>query len=122
MKTSMVGALIVAGAVGYSFTAGAQEAGRGQGAKPAPTAQAETQKPAAAKEHTMTGCVQKGAEAGTFVVANSEAKGPKMIGIIESKEDLAPHVGHTIDITGMAVPAKEVASMKLKAAKADHYM
>jgi hypothetical protein len=118
MKTSLVGALIVAGAVGFGLTATAQDK---PGAKPAPGAQADTQKPAA-KEHTMTGCLQKGADANTYVVVNSEAKGPKMIGIVESKENLAPHVGHKIDITGVAVSAKEVDSLKTKPAKGDHYM
>ncbi|HEY7500770.1 MAG TPA: hypothetical protein VH740_19765 [Vicinamibacterales bacterium] len=76
----------------------------------------------APKEHTMTGCVQKGASADTFVLTNTEAKGPKTIGIVESKENLAPHVGHVIAITGTDVPAKEAESAKSKPAKADHYM
>ena len=76
----------------------------------------------AAKEHTMTGCVQKGTTADTFVLANTEAKGPKMIAVVTSKEDLAPHVGHVIAITGTDVPAKEAESAKPTPAKADHYM
>ena len=85
--------------------------------EPKPTAPAGE-----AKEHTMTGCLQKGTEPGTFVVQNTEAKGPKMIGILESKDKLDPHVGHKIAITGSPVPEKEVATMKTKPAKADHYM
>jgi hypothetical protein len=76
----------------------------------------------AAKEHTMTGCVQKGTSADTFALTNTEAKGPKTIGIVESKENLAPHVGHVIAITGTAVPAKEAESAKPTPPKADHYM
>ena len=75
-----------------------------------------------AKEHTMTGCVQKGTSADTFVLTNTDAKGPKTIGIVESKENLAPHVGHVIAITGTDVPAKEAESAKPTPPKADHYM
>jgi hypothetical protein len=73
------------------------------------------------KEHTMGGCLQKGDTADTFVVMNAAEKGPRRIGIIESKANLAPHVGHHIDITGTGVPNKEAESMK-NAPKADHYM
>ena len=73
------------------------------------------------KEHTMSGCLQKGSVEGSYVVQNSAEKGPKMIGIISSKDNLAPHVGHTIDITGTAVPNDKAAAMKT-APKADHYM
>jgi hypothetical protein len=75
-----------------------------------------------AKEHTMTGCVQKGTSADSFVLTNTEAKGPKTIAVVESKENLAPHVGHVIAITGTDVPAKEAESAKTKPPKADHYM
>ena len=51
---------------------------------------AQDEKKPPAKEHSMTGCEQKGSTAETFVVANSEAKGPKLIGIVESKDNLAP--------------------------------
>ena len=72
-------------------------------------------------EHTMQGCVAKGATANTFIVNNTAPKGPKVIGILESKENLGPHVGHKIDITGTAVPNAEAEKMK-NAPKADHYM
>jgi hypothetical protein len=77
---------------------------------------------AAPKEHTMTGCLQKGSEPGTFVVMNTAEKGPKTIGITESTANLAPHVGHKVDITGVGVPNKEAESATPKPAKADHYM
>ena len=76
----------------------------------------------AAGEHTMTGCVQKGATATTGVVQNTAEKGPKVIGIVGSKATLAPHAGHKVDIVGVDVPAAEVAKMKPVPAKADHYM
>ena len=85
----------------------------------AATAQ-ETKKPAA--EHTMAGCVQKGATATTGVIQSTAEKGPKMIGILDSKATLAPHVGHKVEITGTAVPAAEAEAMKPAPAKADHYM
>jgi hypothetical protein len=105
MKAFVAGSVLVASVVTFSLTAVAQE-----GMKPP------------AKEHSMTGCVQKGSTAETFVVANSEPKGPKLIGIVESKQNLAPHVGHMITITGVDVPAKEAESQKPKPDKADHYM
>jgi hypothetical protein len=104
----LVGTLVVSCAVGYAAIAAAQ----------APPAK-EAQKPAA-KEHTMTGCLQKGATADTYVLMNTEPKGPKVTAIVETTAKLAPHVGHKIDITGTDIPAKEAESMK--AQKADHYM
>ena len=73
------------------------------------------------KEHTMGGCLQKGSAEGSYVVMNAAEKGPKVIGIVSSKDNLAPHVGHHIDITGTAVPNDKAAAMK-NAPKADHYM
>src|SRR4051812_24217739 len=82
------------------------------------SAQDAMKKPAA--EHTMTGCVEKGATATMGMVQNTAEKGPKMIGIVDSKATLAPHVGHKVEITGVNVPAAE--AEKSKAPKADHYM
>jgi hypothetical protein len=95
-------ALLAAFALALPFTAVAQD-------KPAP------------KEHTMTGCLQKGATADFFIVENTAEKGPKTIGIVASKANLAPHVGHKIDIIGVAVPVAEAEKMK-GAPKAPHYM
>jgi hypothetical protein len=78
--------------------------------------------PGGQKEHTMTGCLQKGTGEGAFVVQNTAEKGPKMIGIVSSTAPLAAHVGHKIDITGTAVPNKEAESMTPTPPKADHYM
>jgi hypothetical protein len=80
----------------------------------------DTKKPPA--EHTMTGCLQKGATAGVGLVQNTAEKGPKTISIVESKDNLAPHVGHKIDIVGVNVPAAEAEAMKPAPPKADHYM
>ena len=80
----------------------------------------DTKKPPA--EHTMTGCLQKGATATMGTVQNTAEKGPKTIGIVDSKADLAPHAGHKIDIVGVNVPATEAEAMKPAPPKADHYM
>ena len=105
MKKRIAGSLIAVCVVGFSLAAVAQD-----------------EKKPPAKEHSMTGCLQKGSTADTFVVANTEPKGPKLIGITESKDKLAPHVGHKMTITGVDVPAKEAESAKPKPDKADHYM
>lgn len=76
---------------------------------------------AAPKEHSMTGCLKKGTEAGTYMVTDVEGKGPKSIGIVSSSVNLAPHVGHKIEVTGTAVPPKE-AETDSKVPKAPHYM
>jgi len=101
MRASIVAALVVSGAFALALTVEARQAGQ------------------APKEHTMTGCLQKTADG--FVVQNTAEKGPKTIGIVESKEKLDAHVGHKIDITGTAVPNKE-AEDKKGTPKAAHYM
>jgi len=73
-------------------------------------------------EHTMTGCVQKGATATQGVLQNTAEKGPKLIGVVDSKATLAPHVGHKVEVTGTAVPTAEAEAMKPAPPKADHYM
>jgi hypothetical protein len=76
----------------------------------------------APKEHTMTGCLEKGTTDKTFLVSSTAEKGPKTIGIVSSEANLAPHVGHKIDITGTAVPTAEAEKMTPAPPKADHYM
>ncbi len=75
---------------------------------------------AAPKEHSMTGCLAKGTEAGTYVLTDLE-KGPKSVGIVSSTANLAPHVGHKVELTGTAVPTKD-AEADSKVPKAPHYM
>lgn len=79
-------------------------------------------KPAMPAEHTMTGCLAKGATADTFIVTSTAEKGPKTIGIVSSKAALAGHVGHKIDIVGVNVPKAEAEAAKPKPPAADHYM
>lgn len=109
MRPSPVQAFVAACVMAFGVSVLAQE-------KPTEKPQASGQ-----KEHTMGGCLQKGDAPDTYVVMNAAEKGPRRIGIVESKANLAPHVGHHIDITGTGVPTKEAQSMK-NAPKADHYM
>lgn len=103
MKKWMASGAIAVAALALSVAVNAQD-------KPAP------------KEHTMTGCLAKGSTPDSFIVTSTAEKGPKTIGIVSSKANLAPHVGHKIDITGTAVPVKEAESAKPKPPAADHYM
>jgi hypothetical protein len=101
MKRFMMAALVVSCAFGIMLGVQAQQA--------------------APKEHSMTGCLKAGTEAGTFMVTDVEGNGPKSIGIVSSSVNLAPHVGHKIEVTGTAVPPKE-AETDAKVPKAPHYM
>jgi hypothetical protein len=103
MNKWMTSGAIAAAALALSVVVSAQD-------KPAP------------KEHTMTGCLAKGATADSFIVTSTAEKGPKTIGIVSSKAPLAGHVGHKIDITGTAVAKEAAESAKPKPPAADHYM
>src|SRR6266436_6910622 len=74
----------------------------------------------APKEHSMTGCLRAGTADGSYMLSDLE-KGPKSVGIVSSTANLAPHVGHKIEVTGTAVPAKAAEADK-NVPKADHYM
>jgi hypothetical protein len=68
-------------------------------------------------EHSMTGCLAKGDDAGTFKLTNLE-KGPKEVVIAETTANLAPHLGHKVEITGIVVPGKDKThTMKVTAVK-----
>ncbi len=68
-------------------------------------------------EHSMTGCLAKGDDAGTFKLTDLE-KGPKEVVIAETTANLAPHLGHKVEITGVAVPGKDKThTMKVTAVK-----
>jgi hypothetical protein len=75
----------------------------------------------AAKVHSMIGCLEAGPTAGSYMLTNV-AKGPKTVGIVSSTPDLAPHVGHKLEITGTAVPEKEALTENKDVPKAPHYM
>jgi hypothetical protein len=96
MKALIVPLIIAASVLGFETSAEAQGA------------------PA---EHSMTGCLAKGDDAGTFKLTNLD-KGPKEVVIAESSANLAPHLGHKVEITGVAVPGKDKAhTMKVTAVK-----
>ena len=68
-------------------------------------------------EHSMTGCLAKGDDAGTFKLTNLD-KGPKEVVIAETTANLTPHLGHKVEITGVAVPGKDKThTMKVTAVK-----
>jgi hypothetical protein len=72
---------------------------------------------AAPTEHSMTGCLAKGDDAGTFKLTDLE-KGPKEVVIAETTANLTPHLGHKVEITGIAVPGKDKThTMKVTAVK-----
>jgi hypothetical protein len=73
-------------------------------------APAETSQPA---EHSMTGCLQKGETADTFILTDDT--GLRIAQISESTTFLAPHVGHKVEITGSPVGNTESHSMKVTA-------
>jgi hypothetical protein len=75
----------------------------------------------APREHSMTGCLKKGDAPNTYLVTDVEGNGPKSIGIVSSDANLAPHVGHKIEVTGVAVPAADAEKDK-NVPKAPHYM
>jgi hypothetical protein len=47
------------------------------------------------KQTTVTGCLQKGDEANEYKLTSSDGKTYELVG-----SNLAPHVGHTITVTG----------------------
>jgi hypothetical protein len=74
-----------------------------QADKQKPAAQADKAKPAA-KPHTMTGCLEKGADATMFRLTNVEGTGPKTVELhADASQKLAAHVGHKIAVTGPEV-------------------
>ena len=78
-------------------------------------AQAQQQQGAPA-EHSMTGCLRAGADAGKFRLTDL-AQGPMTVEIAESTANLAPHVGHKIEITGMRIADAPGHTMKVTAMK-----
>jgi hypothetical protein len=70
-----------------------------QADKQKPAAQTDTEKP-----HTMTGCLEKGADPTMFRLTNVEGTGPKTVELhADASKKLAAHVGHKMAITGTEV-------------------
>ena len=75
----------------------------------------------APKVHSMTGCLKAGPAPSSYMLTDL-AKGPKTVGIVSSAENLAPHVGHKVEITGTPVSEKEAMEENKDVPKAPHYM
>lgn len=73
----------------------------------------------ATEAHSMIGCLGKGAEDGAFVLTHVEGAIP-MVAIAESTADLGPHVGHKVEITGMAVTGKDPKEHTMKVTAMKH--
>lgn len=74
-------------------------------------------------EHRVTGCLQKGPDAGSFLITDVEGRGPKTIGVASTKlGNLPGFVGRKVELTGTTVPVAEAEKMAKKPAKAEQYM
>src|SRR5438270_1993346 len=58
---------------------------------------------------TVTGCLQKGDEAGEFSITGENGK---TYGLRSTAVKLADHVGHKVTVTGQAKPEKEAEKEK----------
>ena len=70
--------------------------------------------------HSMTGCLQKGSAEGTYRLTDlGLANGPTSVEITESSVDLAAHVGHKVEVTGVTTTGSDPAghAMKISAMK-----
>lgn len=67
---------------------------------------------------SVTGCLEEGGAAGMFRLTDIE-NGPQTIEIAEATVNLAPHVGHKVELTGMTIAGKDPAihTMKVTAVK-----
>jgi hypothetical protein len=75
----------------------------------------------APKVHSMTGCLKAGPAPDSYMLTDL-ASGPKTVGIVSSTVNLAPHVGHKVELTGTAVPEKEALKENKNVPKAPHYL
>ena len=73
------------------------------------------------QEHSMTGCLEKGSDPGTFRLTHlGLEKGPKSVEIAETTADLGPHVGHKVEITGSTIKGKDPAAHTMKVTAMKH--
>jgi len=100
MKVSITAVLVVAGVVAFAQAGKAQEE---------------------SKEHSITGCLRAGSAPNTYMISNRERGAPRAAVIVSSKQDLAPHLGHKVEIKGTLVPAQE-AEADTNLPRAFHYM
>jgi len=76
----------------------------------------EAQQPQAEKPHNMTGCLQKTPDGNSFMLTVNDKK---TVQFTKASTDLAPHVGHQIQITGTTDAERE---KKEGGQKNGHYM
>ena len=98
MRTSIVSSSVFVAVLGIT-TLGvvAAQATYPQADKQKPAPQADKEK----KPHTMTGCLEKGADDTMFRLTNVEGTGPKTVELhADASKKLAAHVGHKVAITG----------------------
>jgi hypothetical protein len=74
------------------------------------------QQPQAEKPHNMTGCLQKTPDGKSFMLTVNDKK---TVEFTRASADLAPHVGHQIQITGTTDTERE---KKEGGQKNGHYM
>jgi hypothetical protein len=73
------------------------------------------------KEHSMTGCLQKGSDPGTFRLTDLGLEnGPKVVEIAQTTADLTPHVGHKVKITGTTIKGDDPAAHTMKVTAMKH--
>jgi hypothetical protein len=68
---------------------------------------------AAPEEHSMTGCLQQGEAPEEFVLTDDT--GLRIAQIRDATPNLAPHVGHRVEITGSSIPNAQTYAMKVTA-------
>jgi hypothetical protein len=73
------------------------------------------------KVHSMTGCLKAGPTPHSYILTDLP-EGPKTVGIVSSAVNLAPHVGHKVELTGTAVSEKEAMKENKDVPKAPHYL
>ena len=75
------------------------------------------------KTSTITGCIQKGQETNGYTLKTNDGK---IYELMAGTQDLSPHVGHTVTLTGgktrgsKSTESKKEASEKQEAAGAPH--
>ena len=71
--------------------------------------------------HSMTGCLHQGSAAGTYELTDlGLADGPKSVAIAASSVDLAGHVGHKVELTGVTVKGADAAAHTMSISAMKH--
>jgi hypothetical protein len=102
MKTSIVSTSVFVAVFGITtLGVAAAQSGNSQADQKKPAAHADQGKADAAKPHTITGCLEKGADPTMFTLTSVEEAGPKTVELhADASTKLAAHVGHKIAVTG----------------------